>query len=366
MSELPKDPNILDDVGAMARADSADMLGFVAGFSEQVGEGWRISRDLELPWESPRSVAILGMGGSAIGGDLVRGIWSDRLTVPVEVIRGYDLPAWVGHDTLVIASSKSGDTEETLRALEAALSRRCPVVVVSTGGAMRRVAEAAHLPVATFPPQGSPRSAVGYSMAIVAGILERAGVLPLDAAEVESGIAAGRAMAARCAPDVSTADNPAKQLAWSLVDRYAIITASGFLAPVARRWKAQLNENSKATAAFEELPEATHNTVVGFEQPESLRDHLFVVFLRSELEHPRSALRATLIGDILATAQISHTYVDAPGGSSLGAAMSAIVIGDYVSVYLAFMYAVDPSPIAVIDHIKGQLALADLAAVEAP
>jgi glucose/mannose-6-phosphate isomerase len=362
MAEQPMDPNILDDEDAMGRADGADMLGFLAGFSDSVVEGWRLSRSLRLPWGKPTSVAILGMGGSAIGGDLVNGIWSDRVSVPVAVIRGYDLPAWVGTETLVIASSKSGDTEETLSALEAALARRCPVVVVSTGGALKTVAEAAGLPLATFPPQGSPRSAVGYSMAIVAGILEKAGVLELGDAEIEAAAATGRAMAAKCQPRVPTADNPAKQLAWSLVDRYAIIAASGFLAPVARRWKAQLNENSKATAAFEELPEATHNTVVGFEQPESLRDHLFVVFLTSDSEHPRNALRAQLIGDLVETAQVSHQFVAASGESRLGQALSAIVIGDYVSVYLAFMYAVDPTPIGVIDHIKEQLSLADQAA----
>jgi len=364
MKDQPIDPNILDDAAAMQRADAGDMLGFVAGFSDQVTEGWRISRGLELPWDAPRSVAILGMGGSAIGGDMVKAIWTDRLTVPVEIIRGYDLPAWVGTDTLVIASSKSGNTGETLSALETALSRRCPVVVISTGGALRNVAEAAGLPLATFPPQGSPRSAVGYSMAIVAGILEKAGVLDLDEAEIEAAVVAGAEMAARCEPGVPTAENPAKQLAWSLVDRYAIITASGFLAPVARRWKAQLNENSKATAAFEELPEATHNTVVGFEQPESLRDHLFVVFLKSELEHARNTLRAQLAGDLLETAQISHQFVEANGESKLGQALSAIVIGDYVSVYVAFMYAIDPSPIGVIDHIKEQLTLADQTAAE--
>ena len=102
--------NILDDAAAMARADSEDMLGHVAALPARLAEGWRISRGLELPWEAPRSVAILGMGGSAIGGELVRGIWDDRITVPVEVLRGYELPAWVGPDTLVIASSKSGQT----------------------------------------------------------------------------------------------------------------------------------------------------------------------------------------------------------------------------------------------------------------
>jgi glucose/mannose-6-phosphate isomerase len=351
--------NILDDAAAMGRADAGDMLGKLAGFADQVAEGWRISRGLELPWEPPRSVAILGMGGSAIGGDLVKAIWADRISVPVEILRGYELPAWVGPDTLVIASSKSGDTEETLRQLETALTRRCPVVVVSSGGAMRRVAEAAKLPLATFPDEGSPRSSVGWSLAIMAGILERAGVLELEEAEIEAAVATARQTAAACAPSVATGENPAKQLAWSLVDRLVVVAASGFLAPVARRWKAQLNENSKATAVFEELPEATHNTVVGLEQPDSLRDHLAVVFLRSDLEHPRNALRAQLMGDVMDTGFIWHTSVETSGASRLGHALGAIVTGDYVSVYVAFMYAVDPTPIVVIDHIKQQLALAD-------
>lgn len=357
--ERGRSANILDDVAAMGRADPGGMLSLVAEFPDQVEEAWRISRGIELPWQTPRAAAVLGMGGSAIGGDLVKGIWSDRLSVPVEVIRSYDLPAWVGQDTLVIASSKSGGTEETISAVSAALERRCPVVVVTTGGPLMRVAQQAGLPLATFPAHGTPRSSVGYSMGILAGILERAGALALDHGEVAAGVAAAREMVARCEPKVATSDNPAKQLAWSLLDRYCIVTASGFLAPVARRWKAQLNENGKATAAFEELPEATHNTVVGFEQPESLRDHLYVVFLESDLDHPRNVLRARLIGDLLETAHISHQVVRASGEGRLGQALSAITIGDFVSVYVAFTYAVDPSPVAVIDHIKQQLALAD-------
>jgi glucose/mannose-6-phosphate isomerase len=351
--------NILDDMAAMERADPEGMLGFVAGFPNQVEEAWRITRPIELPWGPPRAVAVLGMGGSAIGGDLVRGIWSDRVSVPLEVVRGYELPAWVDRETLVIASSKSGGTEETVSALSTALERRCPVAVVTTGGPLRDVAQRAGLPLATFPAQGQPRSAVGYSMGILAGILERAGVLALDEAEIAAGAASAREMGARCAPDVPTASNPAKQLAWSLVDRYAVITGGGFLAPVARRWKAQLNENGKATAAFDELPEATHNTVVGFEQPESLRDHLFVVFLTSALDHPRNGRRAGVIAELLQTSNVGHEIVETSGAGRLGHALSAITLGDYMSVYVAFTYAVDPTPVVAIDHIKARLAEAD-------
>jgi glucose/mannose-6-phosphate isomerase len=359
MTQQPLPANILDDSAAMERADSGDMLGRVAEFADQVADGWRISRELELPWEAPASVAILGMGGSAIGGDLVKGIWADRISVPVEVLRGYELPAWVGPQTLVIASSKSGDTEETLQQLETALSRRCQVVVISSGGVLRKVAEAAGLPLATFPDRGSPRSSLGWSLAIVAGILQQAGVLELDEAEIDAGVAVARAVADNCMPAIPTADNPAKQLAWSLVDRFVLISGSGYLAPVARRWKTQLNENAKATAIYEELPEATHNTVVGFEQPESLRDHLAVVLLKGASEHPRDAHRARLLADVLETAHIWHSFVEVHGEDRLGGALSAIVTGDYVSVYLAFMYAVDPTPVDVITHIKEQLTVAD-------
>ena len=361
---LQSGANILDDIAAMSRADSQGMLGHIAGMADRVAEGWRLSRAPELPWEVPRSVVLLGMGGSAIGGDLVKAIWADRISVPVEVLRGYELPAWVGPETLVIASSKSGDTEETLRQLETALARRCPVVCVSSGGALRRVAEAASLPLVVLPGEGSPRAAVGWSLAAVAGILERSGVLELEEAEIEAAVASARDSSAGCAPEVPTAENPAKQLAWSLVDRFVLVSGAGFLAPVARRWKTQLNENSKAAAVFEELPEATHNTVVGFEQPESLRDHLAVVLLRSELDHPRNALRAQLVADVMDTGLIWHTTVETSGAGRLGHALSGIITGDYVSVYTAFMYAVDPSPIVVIDHIKEQLALADEAGPE--
>ena len=358
------DGGILDDIAAMGRADPEGMLAQVAGLPDQVSAAWAMSRDLDLPGSPPKSVAVLGMGASAIGADLVRGIWSDRLSVPVEVVRGYDLPAWVQRDTLVIASSKSGTTEETISALGTALERRCPVAVLTSGGALKGVAGKAGLPLATFPSAGTSRASVGYSMGLLAGMLERAGVLELDQAEIEAAVVVAREMVARCAPRVSTADNPAKQLAWSLVDRYPVIEAGGFLAPVARRWKAQLNENGKTTAAFEELPEATHNTVVGYEQPESLRDQLVVVFLESALDHPRNSLRASLVRDVLDTGHISHELVTAMGESRLAHALSLIVMGDLVSVYLAFTYGVDPSPVGVIDHIREQLTMADSAAAE--
>lgn len=352
---------LLDDLGAMRRFDQAGMLAAIGGIPAQIGDAWQRTRGLELPdsHRGLRSVALLGMGGSAIGGDLVHGIFADRLKAPLIVVRDYELPAWVDRDTLVVASSYSGATEETISALSTALERRCPVAVISTGGPLRDVARKAGLPLLDFPGAGQPRAAVGYSLTLLSGLLERAGLLDLQDDEIRAAVGAATAGVEASGPDTPSERNPAKQLAWTLVDRLPVIEASGPLVAVARRWKTQLNENGKTMAVTEELPEATHNSVVGYAQPESIRDHLYVVFLATPSEHPRSRLRASLSAELLGAAQIGHQVVPVAGEGRLQQAVSGIVLGDYVSTYLAFLYGVDPSPVEAISYVKGRMSLPD-------
>jgi glucose/mannose-6-phosphate isomerase len=352
---------ILDDVRALRRLDRGDMLGAAASVPAQVRDAWAISRSLSVP-ETHRSVdavAVLGMGGSAIGGDLVRGIWGDRLRLPVEVVRGYDLPAWVGPSTLVVASSYSGTTEETIGAFGQAAARGARSVVITTGGTLLEVARKARLPHLVFPGGGQPRASVGYAITLLAGLLERVGSLELSDAEVEAAARSADARVAASAPDVPTADNEAKRLAWALVDRLPIVEASGFLGPVARRWKTQLNENGKTSAAWEELPEATHNAVVGYAQPDTLKDHLLVVFLESEHDNERNRLRARLSRELLGASGIGHEVVQLTGQGRFGVALDAIVRGDFASIYLAALYGIDPTPVEAIGQLKRALALAD-------
>lgn len=353
--------SVLDEVGALDRRDPGGMLRHIAALPQQLQAGWRLTRELHLPdaYGEARSVAVLGMGGSAIAGDLLRAIFVDRLRVPVVSVRDYELPVWVDSDTLVVAVSHSGSTEETISALSAALERRCPVVALTTGGPLGDVATRVDLPRVVYPDDSPPRAAVGYTMAGLAGILERAGVLPLTDAEVDAAANASATIGRACAPEVSTDGNLAKQLAWTLVDRVAVIEAGGFLAPVARRWKAQLNENAKSTAVAEELPEATHNTVVGYEQPDTVRDHLYVLFLSGSFDHPRNSLRLSLSTEVLATAGVAYQIVPLGGDSRLEQACWAITLGDYVSAYLALLYGVDPTPVEAISHIKLGMRAAD-------
>lgn len=348
---------ILDDAAAVGRLDTGGMLGSIATLPEQLRDGWRRSRSLLVSEQlrAVRSIVVLAMGGSAIAADLARGAFGDRLRAPLQTIRDYELPAFAGAETLVVAASYSGSTEETISALTTALERRCPVAVITTGGALHDVALRAELPLLAFPGRGQPRAAVGYSLALLSGLLERSGLLSLGDAEVEDAAAVCDAVVAACGPAVPTEQNLAKQLAWSLVDRLPVIEASGWLAPVARRWKTQLNENGKTTAAHEELPEATHNTVVGYPQPESLRDHLYVVFLASSTEHPRNGQRASLSAELLGAQQIAHQVVPVRGETRLAQAVAGVALGDYVSCYLGILYGLDPSPVDAITHIKARL-----------
>lgn len=348
----------LEDVAAIKRRDPGAMLDKIARFADQMETSWGLSRALELPerHREASAVALLGMGGSAVCGDLVRQIFSDRLTVPLVSVRDYELPAWVGPTTLVVAVSHSGATEETLAALGTALERRAPVAAITTGGPLGDVATRVDLPRLIFPNETPPRASLGYTMLALAGLLERAGMLALSDAEVATAVDAARSVAKACAVDVPTDANMAKQLAWSLLDRLPVIEGSGPLAAVARRWKTQLNENSNSTASAEELPEATHNTVVGYDQPETLRDHHCIVFLEGGSDSPRNARRARLSRDMLDAVGTSQQRVmfDQPG--RFAQACAAIALGDYVSFYLAMLYGVDPSATPALTVVKETLA----------
>ena len=349
---------ILEDAAAIKRRDPGAMLDKIGRFAAQMEASWALSRSLAVPerLRTANAVAVLGMGGSAVCGDLVRAIFGDRLTVPIVSVRDYELPAWVGESTLVVAVSHSGATEETLTALGAALERRCPVAAITTGGPLGEVAARVGLPRLVFPNETPPRASLGYTMLALCGLLERAGMLALTDAEVAAGVAAARSVAQACGVDVATDANLAKQTAWSLLDRLPIIEGSGFLAAVARRWKTQLNENSNSTASAEELPEATHNTVVGYDQPETLRDHHYVLFLEGSGDNPRNSRRARLSRDMLDAVGTSHQRVVFDQDGRFPQACAAIALGDYVSFYLAMLYGVDPSATPALTVVKQTLA----------
>lgn len=348
----------LDDFARFNEIDPQDMLSQIDELPDQLLTAWEIGLDSSLPsWSGISNVLIAGMGGSAIGADLLAAYASPLGTVPIFVHRDYDLPAWVkGSQTLMIASSHSGDTEETLSALETALKRKCRCLVISTGGKIARSAKSSGIPVWRFEHEGQPRAAVGYSFALLLAVLFRLNLIPNPSRELIGTVAALREEQAQLLADISIADNPAKRIAGQLVGRWVTVMGSGLLAPVARRWKGQISEIAKAWAQFEFLPEVNHNTLAGIQNPEDLLPRITVLFLRAPSDHPRNRLRSDLTRKTFMLEGLGTDFIDAQGETPMAHLWTCLHFGDYMAYYLAMAYEVNPTLVTVIENFKTEMA----------
>ncbi len=348
----------LDDPDVFRKFDPQGMLARIAELPMQCREAWRRVQSLELPSDylQVEGVVILGIGGSAIGGDLLRTLVNRECPVPILVNRDYDVPAFVGPQTLVIASSYSGKTEETLSAFEEAWERGAKLLAVTTDGELARRARALGIPLLLFDYKSQPRAALGHSFILLLGALNRLGLVADKSADLDEAIEVMEALQREINEEVPLTENPAKRLAERLHGRLPVVYGAEHLAEVARRWKTQFNENSKAWSFFEQLPELNHNAVVGYEFPTELADRILVIILSSSLYRPRIRVRFQVTKEILAKRRVDCEEVEALGRSPLAQMLSTIHFGDYVSYYLAMLYQVDPTPVGIIDYLKERLA----------
>ncbi|NDJ84901.1 MAG: bifunctional phosphoglucose/phosphomannose isomerase, partial [Chloroflexi bacterium] len=289
----------LDNQDRFAELDSDGMLRHIDGLATQFHSAWRHAQSQPLPsrLDGIRQIVVSGMGGSAIGGDLLAAATANRMHVPVTVVRGYELPAWVrGQETLVIASSFSGNTEETLSAYEQAKTNATQIIGITTGGQLAEQLASDGYTTWTFPGDiGHPRAAIGWSFGLLLGLASRAGWVEHLEAEVREATALLETQQAHYTATTPVNQNPAKNQARALAGRMPVIIGAGSFEPIARRWKTQLNENSKIWSVWEPLPELNHNVVVGIEYPEPLMPMLGVIVIQSpQFDHPRVALRQTL------------------------------------------------------------------------
>jgi glucose/mannose-6-phosphate isomerase len=348
----------LDNASVYQQFDKSGMINHLHGFPEQCQKAWEKVLKFELPrnYTKISNVVIVGMGGSAIGGDIVRRLALAESKLPVWVHRDYGLPAFVDASTLVIASSYSGNTEETLSAFTKSLKTQAEKLVITSGGKLKHLAENEGIPAFVVDYQAPPRAAFPYNLILLVGIFQKLGLLGDKSADLLEAVDILNKLSRDFVETRPLASNPAKQLAAKLRGRVAVIYGAEILSEVAQRWKAEFNENSKVWAFFESFPELNHNAVDGYEFPLEAKGRIFVFLLHSSALRPRSLLRYEATAKLLAKAGIAHEFIEARGESALAQVMSLVLLGDYASFYLAILNEVDPTSTDAINFVKQYLA----------
>ena len=354
-----------EDLSKHYRVDVSKMLDLVLHLPDQIEAGWRECASLRVPaTRTPAPVIICGMGGSAIGGKLLRDLIQYDAHVPLFLESTYALPAFADKTTPVVCVSYSGSTEEVLGCFQNALMRKCPTIVVTSGGALAGEAEAAGVRVIRVPAGMPPRAALGALFAPLLALVSKWGIYQVADEEVELAVRKTRKLAERYSLDADPVDSRALQLAKRLYGKTPLIYGGdGLLRAAAYRWKCQFNENSKSMAFSGTFPEIGHNEVMGWDCPERLRSDFFLIVLRDVEDHPRVQRGMEVIQRMLEPLGSGSVLVESEGdkgrGGRLARLLSIVLLGDLTSVYLAVEYGKDPTPIERIDRIKEELKMED-------
>jgi glucose/mannose-6-phosphate isomerase len=337
------------------KIDSMNMLGKIASMPSQLREGFDLA---EGAWKDsvgprPDHVVVAGMGGSAIGGDILRLYLSDVTDIPILVCRDYRLPVFVGDGSLVVLSSYSGNTEETLSCFRDGLERRAMVRCISSGGELLDLAGKHGVPYVRIPGGYAPRAALGYSFSALLALAWSWNLCQPKREDLSESTDTLESLN-RSYSSIESDDNQAVLLAERLVDLIPVIYSDNRSDAVATRWKNQFSENSKKLAFTGLLPEMNHNDIMGWQ----IKDPAMragVIFLRMPDEHPRVSARFAFVKEVVQDKAVFCEDFSGSGSSLLSRLFSIILLGDYVSLYLALARGIDPTPIATIDNLKSWL-----------
>ncbi len=341
--------------------DTGKMLDKVLGLPDQMAEAWDLADELVecMPAGAP-TLIICGMGGSAIGGQLLRDLIAEDSDVSVHIERGYTLPAFAGKETPVVCISYSGNTEEVLGCFRDGLERGSPMAVISSGGILTDEAKKAGIPGLLIPGGMPPRAALGYLFTPLLKLASCWGFCSIDEEEFRSVLRKTRKLLDKCSLEADLAGNTPMQLAKRLYGKIPLVySANGLLVGAAYRWKCQFNENSKCMAFVNNFPELGHNEIMGWDSPEKILQEIFLVMLTDVDDHPRVGKRMEVTYEMLeplAAGAIKLNSVGGPGfAGRLARLLSIVALGDLTSVYLAVESGKDPTPIDKIEEIKNLL-----------
>ncbi len=353
-------PIDLNSRTSIATLDVSNMVGSVESLAQQIEHAWKDTRALKFtPKAEIRSVVVAGMGGSALGADVIRHVFKDQLAVPLEIARDYTLPAYVNEHTLVILASYSGTTEETLACAKQAQEAGAQLMVISSGGALIELAKQHNLThykiVPTYNPSGQPRAAIGYAITGTIALLTSAGIIAVSEEDMQTVIATVTATTKECSVDSPQESNPAKLLAYNMIDMRPIIVAADFLEGAAHVAANTTNENAKAFADYKVLPELNHHLLEGLQFPSTNNSTHVVLFVMSLLYHERNRTRVEITQELIAEMGIHTVQIPLKGLTKLAQAFELITLFACASFYLSLLENINPTPIPFVDRFKEEL-----------
>lgn len=346
--------SILDDVGRIWEIDKSGMLSFCVDEAKHFQAAVEAAEKIALRYSRPENVVVVGMGGSAIGGELLKDWARDRVPVPIEVSRAYSLPAYADERSLVLVVSYSGETEETLSSFLDTVRRGCMVFCVSSGGSLLDFAERLGVPFLRVPSGFAPRAALPYLYVPLLKAMEKVGLFSSFSDEVPEAVDVLRRVCGECAPEMPVGGNVAKDLAVGVNGSVPVVYGFDVFRGVAQRFKTQFNENAKVPSKWEYFSELDHNEVVGWERAGDLAGCFSAVFIRdkNEFEAIRSRIEITK-GLMPADSKLFEVWCR--GDGVLARMLSAVCVGDFTSVYLALLRGVDPTPVNTISLLKAKV-----------
>jgi glucose/mannose-6-phosphate isomerase len=351
--------NILDNLDRIEKIDSQGMLEVEEKFYYQLLEARDIvlnSNLRQLEQKEFRGIAFLGMGGSGFTGDIIKALIEDDVSIPVEIVKGYNLPAFIKRGWLAVGVSYSGNTEETISAVRQALECGCEVLTICSGGKIENIARDNNKAVIKIPSGLQPRGAIGYLFIPAYLALDKLNIITLDPVDTEEAFNLIKEKSALYQRETETDKNPAKKLALKVSDRLPIIYGTeGLMAAIAYRLKCEFNENSKTPCWYNEFPELNHNETVGWERLKSITRKFILLILRDKDEKKRLKTRIEVTSKLIRNNISDIIEIPVEGRSKLAKALSSMYLGDTASVYLAILAGIDPSPVRKINLLKSEL-----------
>ena len=351
----PREPkSILENVNEIRRIDKSNMLQFCVEASRHCREAAKISDKISIDCAEVDNIVVAGMGGSAIGGELLKDYARNQTPIPIEVSRDYNLPAFASKRSLAIIVSYSGETEESLSTFLDAAKKDCLIYCISSGGRLIEYAAKLGKPYLRVPSGMPPRAALPYLFLPQLVILEKRGLIPGLSDALSEATQIAERVSRENAPEKPVNESVAKSLALGIKDTVPAVYGFGVYRGVAQRWKQQFNENSKVPARWEIFPELDHNEIVGWERADFVAQIFSTIFIRDENEAAEVRSRIETTKKLMPRAS-KKFEVWSQGKNVLAKMLSTILVGDFASVYLAIIRNVDPTPVKTIVELKRKL-----------